>query len=65
MPRKGRKTLDLPSMLIDKWMLNFQENKEDLRLMGITTFSGYMTKILNGLFEEGVVPRDLQKFLPP
>jgi len=65
MPRTGRKTIDLPSDLVDKYKKVLLNNKEELNLMGITSLQGFMSKLLNGLIEEGVVPVDLEKFLPP
>ena len=64
MPRKGRKTIDLPTLTVNKWKLIFKENKRELSLMGITTFSGMMSWILNYVLEEGFLPKEIEKFLP-
>ena len=63
MPRKGRKTIDLPEVLVDRWKSIFEKNKEELNLIGITSLQGLISKILHGLLEEGEVPKDLVKFL--
>lgn len=65
MPRKDRKTIDLPRSLVDKWKKVFEDHKEELNLIGVTSLQGLISKLLNGLIEEGVVPKDLEKFLPP
>lgn len=64
MPRTGRKTIDLPSDLVDKWKAVLHNNKEEMNLIGVTTLQGLISKLLNSLIEEGVVPKDLEKFLP-
>ena len=65
MPRKDRKTIDLPSDLVNKYQARFNELKPELKLEGITTFQGYMSKILNKLLQEGELPDDLAELLNP
>lgn len=65
MPRKGRKTIDLPASIVNKWKKVYKQNKEGLELLGIYAFSGFMARLLNELYQEGVVSEDLRKFLPP
>jgi len=64
MPREGRKTIDLPANLVDKYKKIVKDNKANLNLIGVTSLQGFLSKLLNGLLEEGVVPKDLEKYLP-
>jgi len=63
MPRKGRKTIDLPDTVVDMWKSIYIDNKNELNLMGITSFQGMMAKILHTLLLTGAMPTDLVKFL--
>ena len=63
MPRKGRKTVDLPEQLVNKYQSKYEDKKGPLELNGVTTFQGYMSKILNLLLEEDELPDDLEKLL--
>lgn len=63
MPGKGRKTIDLPEQLVNTYQLKYKEKQKDLELEGITTFQGYISKILNHLLEEEPLPDNLEKLL--
>ena len=65
MPRKGRKTVDLPEQLVNKYQSKYEDKKGSLELNGVTTFQGYMSKILNLLLEEEELPEYLEKLLKP
>lgn len=62
MPREGRKTIDLPDKIVNDYMSKFKENEEELKVIGITSFTGFMSRILHTLLVKGVLPKDLERF---
>ena len=47
MPKKGFKSYALKEKLYDFWKNEYDDNKDDLHKLGVTSFSGYITSIVN------------------
>ena len=47
MPKPGFKSFAIKEELYKFWKLNFEKNKEKLRIKGITSFSGYVSSLMN------------------
>ena len=64
MPHKGFKSITLHANTYDDLDTIYQNNKDDLRLRGIRSFSGYITSLINESVERdrqcGVYQTDLQ-----
>jgi len=63
MPRKGRKTIDQPEVLVNMLQLKYDENKGKLQLDGVTTFQGFITKLLTSLLLKQNIPDGWEKYL--
>jgi hypothetical protein len=51
MPKIGFKSYALKEKLYDFWKNEFEDNKEELLKLGITSFSAYLTSIMNKSLE--------------
>jgi|APSaa5957512535_1039671.scaffolds.fasta_scaffold13205_3 hypothetical protein len=51
MPKTGFKSYALKEKLYDFWKNEFEDNKEELLKLGITSFSAYLTSIMNKSLE--------------
>jgi hypothetical protein len=58
LPRKGRKTIDLPKDLVNKLNAKYENNKSGLAEIGITTFQGYISKVLSTHLKEDIQLED-------
>jgi len=63
MPRSGRKTIDYPILLVNKWQAIYYENEVFIRSKGIGGFQNFMTVILDQLYEKGSVPEWIMALL--
>lgn len=46
MPKKGFTSFSLKSSVYDYWYRNYQKEKENLRMKGVSSFSGYLTHLI-------------------
>ena len=60
LPREGRKTIDLPKSLVNKLIEKYESHRLELAEIGITTFSGYISKVLNTHLKEDFQLEDLE-----
>lgn len=51
MPKVGFKSYALKEKLYDFWKNEFEDNKKELRQLGITSFSAYLTSIMSKSLE--------------
>lgn len=63
MPRKGRKTVDLKNGLVNRYQTIYDNNIDIINRHGITSFSGFITIILESLYEEGHLPPWIRELL--
>jgi len=52
MPKNGWKSISVPEFVYDRQHEKFTRNREKLYMKGITSFSGYITHMLNNAKEE-------------
>jgi len=52
MPRKGFKSITVKEEVYDYFWDLWQRNKEEYRKQGITSFSGFVTKLLYEMIEK-------------
>ena len=52
MPRKGWKSITVKEEVYDYFWDLWQKNKEEYRKKGITSFSGFVTKLLYEMIEK-------------
>jgi len=52
MPRKGFKSITVKEEVYDYFWDLWQKNKEEYRKQGITSFSGFVTKLLYEMIEK-------------
>ncbi len=47
MPKPGFKSITVSEVIYEKYYTIYEKNKEQLKIKGIESFSGYITNVLN------------------
>ena len=51
-PREGYKSITVPESVFNHFMKEWKKRKEELRVKGVRSFSGFVTMLLTELLEE-------------
>ncbi len=47
MPKPGFKSITVSEVIYEKYYTIYEKNKEQLKIVGVESFSGYITNVLN------------------